>query len=186
MVLGLHDQGGVGGVEDIPVLNTCVVKHKLRMLLTKTPVWVQRHLWMIQTGVNLRKLGMRIGVIERSKQLSLNRIFDPSTPENSESLVKVSVSTTFVQSRSVSVSTTTKLSSLDWSRYRQPWKIPVSKSLGLDNLKISESRLVSVSTTWKILSLRKSRSRQLPYKNNDNFHIKPSISQSYQVTSISK
>ena len=67
--------------------------------------------------------------------------------ENSETLVKVSVSTTFVQSRSVSVSTTPKFSSLDESRSRQLENFQVSTGLGLDNFGKVESRKVSVSTT---------------------------------------
>ena len=60
--------------------------------------------------------------------------------EISETLDEVSVSTTFVQSRLVSVSTTTEFPSLDESRSRQPQNFPVSMSLGLDNHKISQSR----------------------------------------------
>ena len=68
-------------------------------------------------------------------------------PGISETLEKVSVSTTFAQSRLVSVSTTTYLLSLEESRYRQLWIFWVSKSLSLDNLDKSKSRKVSVSTT---------------------------------------
>ena len=145
------------------------------------PVWL--HLVHIVLVLPCRVI-VRSCMILQSHAWSLSFFICSSISENCESLVKVSVSTTLVQFRSVSVSTTIKFSSLDWSRYRQPWKNPVSKSLGLDNLNFSESRPVSVSTTWKFLSLVKSWSRQLPYKNNDNFHIKLLISKSYQVTSI--
>ena len=79
-----------------------------------------------------------------------------------KSLVKVSVSTTFVQSRWVSVSTTTKLASLDESRSRQLRNFLVSMSLGLDNLRKSESRKVSVSRLWKFESRSRSRWRDQP------------------------
>merc|ERR1711893_114616 len=66
--------------------------------------------------------------------------------EISETLDEVSVSTTFVQSRLVSVSTTTEIPSLDESRSRQPRNFPVSMSLDLD--------------TTEFPSLDESRSRQ--------------------------
>ena len=86
---------------------------------------------------------------------------------NSETLDKVSVSTTFCRSRLVSVSistksegsrwvsvsTTTKFQSLDESRSRHPQNFKVSMSLGLDIHNILKSQWVSVSTTFKILSL---------------------------------
>ena len=52
--------------------------------------------------------------------------------EISETLKKVSVSTTFTQSRPVSVSTPFEFLGLEESRSRQLSKYPVSKSLGLD------------------------------------------------------
>ena len=52
--------------------------------------------------------------------------------EISETLEKVSVSTTFAQSRPVSVSTPFEFLGLEESRSRQLSKYPVSKSLGLD------------------------------------------------------
>ena len=51
---------------------------------------------------------------------------------HSETLDKVSVSTTFGQSRLVSVSTPFKFLGLEESRSRHLSKFPVSKSLGLD------------------------------------------------------
>ena len=61
-------------------------------------------------------------------------------PEISETLDEVSVSTTFVQSRLVSVSTTTEIPSLDESRSRQPQNLIVSMSLGLNINRISKYR----------------------------------------------
>ena len=55
-----------------------------------------------------------------------------SNTENSETLEKVSVSTTFAQSWPVSVSTPFEFLGLEESRSRQLSKYPVSKSLGLD------------------------------------------------------
>ena len=74
-----------------------------------------------------------------------------STSESSETLEKVSVSTSFPQSRWVSVSTSTKTPSLGWvsvstsskfhgldeSRSRHLSNLPVSMSLGLDTFKMS-------------------------------------------------
>ena len=68
-------------------------------------------------------------------------------PGVSETLEKVSVSTTFAQSWLVSVSTTTYLLSLEESQSRQLRVYGVSESLSLDNLGKSKSRKVSVSTT---------------------------------------
>ena len=79
-----------------------------------------------------------------SDQMSPTGTLD--TAEISETLDEVSVSTTFVQSRLVSVSTTTEIPSLDESRSRQPQNFPVSMSLGLD--------------TTEFPSLDESRSRQ--------------------------
>ena len=73
--------------------------------------------------------------------------------EISEILEKVSVSTTFDQSRPVSVSTTIKLYGLEESQSRQLLIWMVSKSLGIDNSGILKSQPVSVSTTLKIVGL---------------------------------
>merc|ERR1711873_391108 len=77
--------------------------------------------------------------------------------EISETLDEVSVSTTFVQSRLVSVSTTKEIPSLDESRSRQPQNFPVSMSLGLD--------------TTEFPSLDESQSRQ-----PQNFPVSMSLS----------
>ena len=87
--------------------------------------------------------------------------------ENSETLANVSVSTTFVQSLSVSVLTTPKFSSLDESQSRQ-----------------LKSQLVLVSTNLEKLSPAKSQSQQLPYKNSDNLSLKSKARQGYQGTTI--
>ena len=78
-------------------------------------------------------------------------------PEYSESLVKVSVSTTFGKSRSVSVSTTNKFSSLDQSRSRD-FEIRVSVSVSmtrlafsLDGLSLETMILVSLFTAMTLL-----------------------------------
>ena len=80
-------------------------------------------------------------------------------PEISESLDGVSVSTSFAQSRLVSVSTSIKFPGLDESRSRHLWNSSVSMSLGLDIQEISQSRWVSVSTSKKFYSLDESRSQ---------------------------
>ena len=72
------------------------------------------------------------GVLEGKMEMTLS--------VNSETLEKVSVSTTFAQSRWASVSTTSIFLSLDESRSRQLKKIRVSMGLGLDNFEKSESR----------------------------------------------
>ena len=56
-------------------------------------------------------------------------------------LDEVSVSTTFVQSRRVSVLTTTEIPSLTESRSLQPQNFPVLMSLSLDNHVVYESNL---------------------------------------------
>ena len=76
---------------------------------------------------------------------------DDNISEISETLDRVSVSTSFVQSRSVSVSITVIFLSLDKSRSRHLWNFPVSMSLGLDIYRIFQSRWVSVSTNFQIL-----------------------------------
>ena len=68
------------------------------------------------------------------------------TPEISESLEKVSVSTTFAESRKVSVSKNPKLQSRE--------------SLGLERFENLQSRKVLVSKKQKIVVSKKSRSRQ--------------------------
>ena len=65
-----------------------------------------------------------IRIFLKTSYLSLE-IPEPSS-EISETLDEVSVSTTFVQSRLVSVSTTTEIPSLDESRSRQPQNLIVS------------------------------------------------------------
>ena len=79
--------------------------------------------------------------------------------EISESLDGVSVSTSFTQSRPVSVLTSIKFSSLDESRSRHPRNFSLSMSLSLDIQENLQSRWVSVSTSKKFLSLDESRSR---------------------------
>ena len=61
-----------------------------------------------------------------------NTVFCTNKSEISETLEKVSVSTTFAQSRLVSVSTSFKILGLKESRSLQPSKLLVSRSLGLD------------------------------------------------------
>ena len=74
-----------------------------------------------------------------------------------ESLVKVSVSTTFGKSRSVSVSTTNKFSSLDQSRSRDfVIRVSVSVSMtrlafSLDGLSLETMILVSLFTAMTLL-----------------------------------
>ena len=115
--------------------------------------------------------------------LNLNFHGPGLTPEISEILEKVSVSTTFAQSRPVSVSTPFKFHGLKESRSRQLSKYPVSKSLGLDNfcsvlaglgldtIQISWSRRVLVLTTPKISSLKKSQSRHLLFFESRRFTV---------------
>ena len=79
----------------------------------------------------------------------------------SESLDGVSVSTSFAQSRLVSVSTCIKFPSLDKSRSRHPRNFSVTMSLSLDIQEIFQSRWVSVSTSIEFFSLDESRSRQI-------------------------
>ena len=62
-----------------------------------------------------------------------------SGAEINESLDGVSVSTSFVQSRLVSVSTSSKFPSLNEFRSRHPPNFQVSMSLGLDIQQISQS-----------------------------------------------
>ena len=79
------------------------------------------------------------------------------SPEYSESLVKVSVSTTFGKSRSVSVSTTNKFSSLDQFRSRDiEIRVSVSVSMtrlafSLDGLSLETMILVSLFTAMTLL-----------------------------------
>ena len=65
-------------------------------------------------------------------------------PEISETLRRVAFSTTFVQSRPVSVSTTFNFLSFEESQSRKPLYFIVSKSLGLDKPDISQSQKISV------------------------------------------
>ena len=62
-------------------------------------------------------------------------------PVINETLDEVSVSTTFVQSRLVSVSTMTEIPSLAESRSPKPQNFPVLMSLSLDNHIVYESNL---------------------------------------------
>ena len=74
-------------------------------------------------------------------------------PEISETLKKVSVSTTFDESQPVSVSTTIKFYDLEESQSQQLLIGMVSKSLGIDNSGILKSQPVVVSKTFKIIGL---------------------------------
>ena len=86
--------------------------------------------------------------------------------EMSESLDGVSVSTSFAQSRLVSVSTSEKFLSLDESRSRHPRNLSVSMSLGLDIHKISKS-------CW-VIKQRKAKqkeSNQTRYNQSKSIHL---------------
>ena len=84
----------------------------------------------------------------------------------SESLDGVSVSTSFAQSRLVSVSTSIDFPSLDESRSRHPRNLSVSMSLGLDIHKISKS-------CW-VIKQRKAKqkeSNQTRYNQSKSIHL---------------
>ena len=94
----------------------------------------------------------------------LSRIFGYSPPESSETIEKVSVSTSFPQSRSwhppkLPVSNESrswhppKLPVSDESRSQHLLNFMVSMSLGLDIFQIYQSRWVSVSTLFKFQSV---------------------------------
>ena len=78
--------------------------------------------------------------------------------EISDSLDGVSLSTSFAQSKLVSVSTSIKLPSLNESRSHHPKNFSVSMSLSLDIQEIFQSQWVPVSTSKKFLSLDESQS----------------------------